>query len=316
MELYIEKEFLEDLFIETDIENPTPAQNILIKIFREYGEVNKIVDFEISSAQELSELKRENLFFAYLCEYFPPFGVKDLKAHLFEKSNFEQTLIFCHQTKDWFEHAEINGALCFSIENYQDRIKQILECINIKIDLTHGFEGWELFLPLNQIPMNEILFVDGYIFSGNTEIKINNNIIPLLKNLMPEKSGSKVSICTKVFPVQPLTIDKVTEFVKKAYLKLNSVFSDRKVKFKIISIDEALQFPRKFHDRMLISNFYKIECGLGFSLIPYHPNNSQITVDSIFDKFTYDRIKSLMKVHKEYDHHLKNLESLIFKSYP
>jgi hypothetical protein len=51
------------------------------------------------------------------------------------------------------------------------------------------------------------------------------------------------------------------------------------------------------HVRILYSNFFMIECGVGFNFDTSKRSNSKITVDTIFDKFNYSRINN----------HLRNL---------
>ena len=58
MELYIEKDFIDDFYLETNLDNPTQTQKILINIFKNYGEVEKFMDVAINAPEDLEALKR------------------------------------------------------------------------------------------------------------------------------------------------------------------------------------------------------------------------------------------------------------------
>ena len=59
-----------------------------------------------------------------------------------------------------------------------------------------------------------------------------------------------------------------------------------------------------------------IDCGEGFNLIPYTASNSQIISETIFDKYTYNRLKNIRKNQLEYIKKLNKLETSKFKMYP
>ena len=316
MELYIEKAFIDDFYLDVNLEKPSSSQKILLNIFKEYGEVNKYMDIKVNSPQDLDDLKSSNLLIAFLTLNHPPQPVESIKDHFFNNEKHEQTLIFSQKVHDWFDDAKKKGALCFSIEDYEIKIRSIIKGCHFRIDLSQGFDGWNLLSSLNELPSNEIIISDGYIIIDKEKQKIDDNLIPMLKSIVNKNSCQiKTSLFTKELnPIrnEPL---KIEEKAKKVYNKLNRVFADYNNVYKIISTANH-NFNFKIHDRIILTNFIIIECGIGFNLIPSESSNSQIIVDSIFDKYTYNRMKNLKKCYYDYESHLNKIESSNFKSYP
>ncbi len=71
----------------------------------------------------------------------------------------------------------------------------------------------------------------------------------------------------------------------------------------------SVQNDKFFHDRMILSNFQIVESGKGFNLIPHKESNSMITSSTIFDLFTYKRMKNLQRKHQKYYENLRNKDS-------
>ena len=65
MQLYIEKEFLDNFYLEFDELTATPSQKNLAKILKEYAEIELFIDCSIESSEQFEKLKAENPFFAY-----------------------------------------------------------------------------------------------------------------------------------------------------------------------------------------------------------------------------------------------------------
>ena len=165
-----------------------------------------------------SELKQENPFFAFITDTFPPIPISNFKEH-FQTSRHRQTIILSEKDKDWFNEAEHNGALCFTLENYQEKIERLLEEGTVRIDLFDKFPGWESLKFHNLFPFNEIVISDGYILSDKSGQKIEDNIIPLL-NVLLEKTGKTkptiVKIITKDLNTKKGdTEEKIKEKAKK-----------------------------------------------------------------------------------------------------
>lgn len=316
MELYIEKDFLDDFYISVDTDNPTPPQEILINIFKNYGEVAKFIEISIDTFEDFESLKYENKYFAYLCEYHPPISIENIKEHFFKYSKCEQTIILTQQPQQWFEEAESRGALCLSFNDYESRIESIINKCTIKIDLSDHFVGWNKLNELKSIPNNELFISDPYVLKDSSNQKIDRNLIPLLKTLFNNSRSTIVKILTSNFAVRIETPDNILENVMYIHSKLNRVFANKSVKFKVISTHKSSGYRFDFHDRIIISNFYKIESGKGFNLIPFKQSDSILSAETVFDKFTYNRMKNLRKKYIGLEDHLKKHESYHFRYYP
>ena len=184
-------------------------------------------------------------------------------------------MVFMSKEQDWFVDAENKGVLCFSFDNYKEKIKEIIDELHFRIDLSENFTGWDFLQRFKTINFNNLIVSDSYILSDKSNQKIEDNIIPILKNLIHSKNEKiDISILTKELnPIKPEDKYK-KEKAKKRYGKLNSSFANYKTKFSIILND----FPYNFvlHDRNIATNFSLLDCGEGFNLVPYKASNSQI----------------------------------------
>ena len=296
MELYIEKAFLDNFFVHYSESTSSRSDKILHSILKEYGDVTWFIDVPIETQEDLENLKLENPFFAYRTGHFPPIPIKNFQEHFFY-SDHRQTIILSEKERDWFNEAENKGALCFSLENYQDRIEQYVEQCSVRIDLFEKFPGWETLNFHNSLPYNEIIISDGYILSDKDGQKMEDNIIPLLDVLLKNAGKSKpvnVKIITKEFNLKSgISEEKIKERVKKRYKQFKKTFKEKNVQFQVIRFDKA-SLPSKYdlHDRIICSNYHFIECGKGFNLMPPKISDSRIIAENIFDKFSYTTLKT------------------------
>ena len=316
MELYIEKLFIDNFYLTVNLNEPTTSEKILLKIFKEYGEVQKFINVVLNSSSDLEKLKLSNPLIANLYEYHPPISISSIEDHFFNNSKCEQTIILTNKSENWFKTAEEMGALCFSMEDFELRINTIINDFDIKIDLSDQFNGWEELHSLDSLPSNEIFISDPYILTDSNGQKIDNNLIPFLKVILKNSKSSIVKLLTKNIPVKLDTPENIKSKVKSIHTKLNRVFANKKVKFKTVSTNKSSNYKFEFHDRVTLSNFYKIECGKGFNLIPFKQNDSILTVDTIFDKFTYNRHRNLKKKYITLEKHLEDHNSYYFKYFP
>ena len=51
MELYIEKEFLDNFYLDFDEDSPSPSQKIVANILKDYAEVDWLIDYTIESVE-------------------------------------------------------------------------------------------------------------------------------------------------------------------------------------------------------------------------------------------------------------------------
>lgn len=307
MELYIEKKFLNNFSKDN---SGAAIYKIVRKMFIEYGEKRVFIDF---NEDEFKGLNSDNEVFNLLYNISPPIPVNSIKEHLFSKSNFSQTIVFTNSKEDWFEAAEKKGVLCFCFDNYQEKIKEIVDELHFKIDLSEGFSDWAFLKKFKAIKYNGILISDRYILSDKTNQKMTDNIIPILKNLVSDKNKN-ISIFTKdLNPIKPEEKYK-KEKAKKRHVKLMTAFDTYEANFSIYISDFPFDFV--IHDRNIATNFSLMDCGEGFNLIPYKASNSQIISETIFNKYTYKRLKNIQKQQTKYIQKLNRLETLKFKMYP
>jgi len=314
MELYIEKEFLDNFYIDFD-ENP--IRKIVSALFCEYGEKAIFMNIKIDSLEDLVNLKDENDFFALICSNDkPPVPVDSLKDHLFNNCTFQQSIIFMNEKKEWFKEAFNKGALCFSYDNYINEIQYIIDQLHFRIDLSDEFVGWKFLNNFKYLHFNNLTISDGYILGDKTNQKIDENILPILKNMLIEKEkiNLNINILTKDLNALTDTYNHKKEKSKKVYNKLNREFAKFESKFLIILNNIRSTFD--FHDRVITTNFSLMDSGKGFNLMPSKLSNSQLISETIFDKYTYNRLRKIKKAQKEYYDKLSKLETAKFKMYP
>ncbi len=318
MELYIEKEFLDNFYLEFDEKSASEGQLILASIFKEYGEIDWFIDTPIENSEDLQSLIQNNPFFAYRASYSPPIPVKSLKEHFLEFSSCSQTIIITENEEQWFTEAELKGALCLATSSYQERIKSILKACHMKVDLSIGFNNWDLFRFQESLPFNKIIINDNYILTDSNNQKIDKNLIPMVKSLIGENRTKEVPIYifTKdLKPESPGTSSQIKDALEKKHRRLNSSFANYKLNFKVVN-NNLLGGQGTLHDRVMLSNFFMVDCAKGFNLLPHTHSNSQIIVVSIFDKYTYNRLKNHNKIHQDYLNSLKSLKNINFTIYP
>jgi hypothetical protein len=318
MQLYIEKDFLDNFYIEFNESAASSSQKILATILKEYAEVEWYIDCEIETPEQFEKLKTENPFFAYRSINMGPVSINSVREHFFENSACKQTLLFTQNEEKWFVDAESKGALCFSFDNYQSKIENIIQQCHFKIDLSKNFQGWELLNNLKNIPCNKIIINDGYILTDKHAQKMADNLFPIIKTIM----GTKYKIVTRIEiytnnlnTPPPGTFEQIKAEAEKKWNRLNSVFANYMINFNIIT-NTLQKGSYDFHDRLIYLNFLIIDSPKGFNLLPYKKSNSQIVVDTIFDKYTYNRLRNHLKMHDDYFNEIKRLETLNFKYIP
>lgn len=327
MELYIENNFLDDFYADY---NDEPVKEIVKNIIIGYGRKRVFINFDIN---DFEKLENENEFFALISNISSPNPIDSIEEHLFLNSDFDQTIIFMNNTQEWFSDAERKGALCFSFDNYEERIKEIIDKLHFKIDLSENFEDWSFSSNYNYLKFNKISILDGYILTNKKNQEMNKNIIPLLKGILYLKNNEnhKIEFLSKdIIDIDKFkkenrnlgyfaSIEKIEKLKKKKasklYTKLNSYFANYNVRFSII-MNNLIRNAFDFHDRIILTNFSLLECGKGFNLIPYRKSNSRLISETIFDKDCYKRLNNLRQMQEEYIEDLKKLENNKFKMYP
>lgn len=313
MNIYIDKEFLDDFYIEYDEDNNSAAQKIVFDMFVNFPEVEIYTNYELNFDQdnhhELDKIKEDNLIFAKMFNQSSPTIVKSLKEKLFN-SNFKRELVFMKNKESWFEEARKLGALCFSYDSFKEEIENVLEKHSFKIDLSVKFTSFDQLVP--KLPFNQIVFSDKYVLSKIKDTE--KNINTLLKEILSNKTQNKVDvkIYTSDFGTKKeYDRKRVSSVVKKWEEMIRENIKGKTAKFYIINSSDYLSPSRllDFHDRLIIFNYQIIESGKGFNLFPYKKSNSQIISSTIFDLYTWKRIKNLSKYYNEYYEKIKDYEN-------
>jgi len=293
MEVYVEREFLDNFYLEFEGKK---LQKVLLSIMTSYGNKRVFVNYELD---DFEKVKSENEFFALIGNTLPAIPVESIEKHLFDYSDFRQVLVFMNEPQAWFDEAEKKGSICFSFSNYEKKIKEIVNNLRFKIDLSEGFKGWQFLELFKEIPFNNLVITDGYVLSDKANQKAEENILPILKILLGKRTGmTEIDIITK--DLDPLSPEPkhIKEKAKKRYELLNRTFAKFRAKFKIIM--DGIDNPFDFHDRIIQTNFSLTECGKGFNLSQSKPSNSQIISETIFDKYTYDRLNRHRAMQSQY----------------
>ena len=306
MELFIEKEFLEDFEIDFD---QNPIKEIVKEIITSYGDKRVYINY---NQNNFAVLKVEYEFFALICNTTVPLPVESIETSV-KKSNCLQTLVFTKKEESWHKEMESKGAWCFSFDNYQTKIKSLIDKLHVKVDLSIPFNNWSA-LDFSTIPFNSVQITDGYILKDEKNIK--ENLIPLIASFVNlEKEKITIDLLVKEMGFKMATEEKKKEFAKKQHGKLNSKFS-KLINLKIYLSNLISDID--LHDRTVVTNFSILDSGVGFSIVNKKISNSQMTSSSIFEKYTYDRLRRLKPYHQKYINKLNSnsFQSLKFYKFP
>lgn len=138
----------------------------------------------------------------------------------------------------------------------------------------HRFESWDT-LKAFQHPLNSIIIVDFYLLKWKMEKELHNNldsnIIPLFEHLLKEATTDlplNISIISEFQDALPLKqkqrVGKSLEVIGSAIKKITS----RSIHINLI-VHSKQNYPKdfqEFHDRLIITNYFYINCGAGFNI--------------------------------------------------
>lgn len=315
--IYFDKAFLDNFYIAYNPEKNTVEQSVLYKVLTEYPETVWYIETKIDTVEQFESLKQSNPLIALKSAGgFAPIPVESIKEHLFQNTDEKSFLVFSENEKDWFEGAENKGVLCFSFDDYEKKIKNIVENYHYSIDLNDRNFNWTV---VNVLPnLNRILINDGYILTDVNNQKIDENLIPLLNRfLIKQNHEYNVEIYANDFRMHTDDGEVVKEKVKERKRLLDSSFANLEVKFKIIN--NSLKGGYDFHDRWIYTNFQHLYSGRGFNLIPRKNNTATLFYSkTIFDLSAYKIHKNNLKLHKKYFNEINSnsFQTIKFTYYP
>jgi len=333
MQLFFEQEFLNDYYLENDKHNLSEAQKILNKLFNEFTELEIFLDCE-TEEEIFIQFDQNNILKNILTNNpnVKPIGCFEIYFKAYDKP--KQALVFLRHTSDWSKTLFSKGFLCFFYDTYEQSIIEIVSKLHFRIDLSEiinsSFKGWEEFERFVVLPINAMVLSDKYILSDKSGQEINKNLIPFLISILEGKQEVNIEIAILTDQIIENTnykgADKSTkefEKVKERYSYLNSKFARYNVKFSILKNHERNITNFELHDRIVYTNYSILEIGKGFNLSKNISNdkllsNSQILCETIFDKYTYIRLKNHFKMLADYFVKLKKFEpsEKPFKYYP
>lgn len=291
MDLFVEKEFIEEFELEYDCSgHQSDIQKIVFSLFTEFPKIKLFIDAPLSFINEsriLSIFSDNNTNIQSDVDFDHRFNNQFCLS--------PQTLVFTKNTKSWFSKVKDKDALCYSYADYEIEIQKFINDTHFEIDLSDPQNipiSWKIFKFLNR-QTNFIILSDPYILCDCSGQEISKNLIPLLKENLNKSHSYSIFIITDT--------EEVDDIDKKIG-QLNSVLNGYHPKIYIFNIVNAFENFR-LHDRILYSNYTITYSGKGFNLYSTKPTNSEIVSRSIFEKHTY----------KRFINHLKELEKYIFK---
>lgn len=331
MQLFFEQDFLDDYYLEFDKQNLSVGKMILDKLFSEFTELEIFLDCEniIEIKEQVKQNKTLNKIFINNPD-IKPIGRFENYFERYDKP--KQALVFLRHSSEWSKTLFNKGFLCFFYDTYEQSIKEIVNKLHFRIDLSETdnsrFIGWEEFRRFEILPINSMIVSDKYVLSDKDGQKIDKNLIPFLKSILEGKQETNIEIAIltdKILKNEkiPDAGTKEREKVKEKHAYLNSRFAQYKVKFSIIKNLEKDLTKFELHDRIIYTNYSILEIGKGFNLSKNISNdklqsNSQILCETILDKYTYNRLKNHFRLLSYYFKELKDFkhEEKPFKYYP
>jgi hypothetical protein len=334
MDLYIEKDFLDNFDLEYNDKTASPSQLVLYSIFKEYPEVNIYMDCDFNDTKEVESYQDNNRAFSAITKNETSRLYRFFSFDQFleeeHKISFEQTLIFTHKAKEWFDKFKIKGVLCFSYDDYESKIQNIIsKCRDIRIDLSDPsnfpFSWNKIEILQTLLPLNKIIINDSYLLRKK---HLEKNLYPLIKSISKNTATSKY-FWSNIFPKQDQNkkepyfnmhdiYDLLEDKYKTSEIKIihnNGTYYNEYLKkdeyFKDSNIQEKMK-NFKFHDRLLYTNFYVIDCAIGFNFDIEKQSNSQIIIETIFEKYSYKRLKNHSKKMEDIFKLLKNEDDKFF----
>jgi hypothetical protein len=274
-EIYIDQAFLRELWSLNDEE-----RNLVKDFFINIGSFAKFVlnvdsEEDIRSDEELdviwSEFFAENLKTKYESDFLSEVheGVKYYGLKLFFLGEGDETL-------------DNSGYLHFTRNSLKGKLEKLKRYITtnryfLSLDVTLDevqrefkefiFNSWDDLSGLSELPNNSIVIVDAYILSYPDRVK--NNLVPLLKAIMPRNYEGKLdiliiseNILRGREDIENLEVQKnkakMVQGMLTSQLRANSL-SYEKLTITIANLDKG-SVPEDvvLHDRLVYTNYFRI----------------------------------------------------------
>lgn len=288
MNIFLEKEFINNFYIEYEENSHIEEWKLLYILFTEYNNIKLFIN---TTNEEFEEVIESNEILMKLSDINPniqPYS--DLKNEI-KNSNSVQTLVFTEKEKDWFKEIDSNIILHFTYSDFEDKLKEFIERNHLEFDLSDKDSNfnWDLFHFIAD-SSNVIIISDPFILKDKDNQKISKNLIPLLMNNLHKDQTYKVFIISNLKDVK---VDKILQV-------LNSKLAAFDILLYIINIIDDINKPMELHDRLLYTNYSITTSGIGFNINPNKTYNSEILTKTIFHKKTYKKYVNHFKLIGEY----------------
>lgn len=309
MKLYIEKEFLFDFTLSYNEKFASLSAQRLFN-FLSFPEIEHYID------EEITPENLEDFEFCFLKTKInivkSPINI-DFKVAVDKSEYLNQAIFLLAGNQDWITEATKKGALCFTLESYETEINLLTKSCHFKIDLSEGFNGWESFKILSSYTNRDVIITDNYLLVDKPNQLIDQNCGQLFKQVFSRHKAYHLSVFTRNLnePANS-TAQEVAALAIRKKAKLNSILANYNVKVSLTN--NNLKNSGFFHDRLIITDHYLLESTKGFNLLPWTSSNAQILCESIFEKFTYKRIKNIRKKISQYSKEIASNETNGFKT--
>lgn len=287
MNVFIEKEFIENFEIMYSDNAHLFEWKLLYVLFTEYTNINLFIN---STDEDFEKVINNSEILRKLSDINPNIKLySDLKKEI-QNSNSVQTLVFTEKEKDWLNKFDNQAILHFTYGDFAYKLNSFINKYQVEIDLSDKEIkfNWSVFNFLSE-KSNFIFITDPYILKDNSGQKIKDNLIPLLNNNLNKTKHYKIFIISELSDIN----------VKDKLRKLYSGLANPNVKIYLINRFKGID-KGAFHDRLLYSNYSITTSGIGFNINSNKNYNSEVSTKTIFYKKTYKKYINHFKLIGEY----------------
>ncbi|GHA76634.1 hypothetical protein [Pontibacter akesuensis] len=284
MELLVDKGFLLSFFRYNSSERHKPVYDDFVKFIRKLHPGFTLVS-NFSSLDEIIEQAKVNPLLELIIEKQPKVLLEQdfeqkLKhpAYYHEGSCFKLGLVDfdnkdCSTLEEAFGYSYISGEnMAYKWKPFFSDREDTSRCItsNRTTPDMLRFDSWEKLRDYKH-PINSVLIVDGYILSDKSQQRIDNNLKPLLKSLLPNKK-TDVPVDITIITEEQSKTSNFQALQQSLVNYLKEELTELEFSLSIVRFDRNLLYKLKtegfsIHDRRIITNYFWIESGIGFNII-------------------------------------------------
>lgn len=305
MKIYVEKEFINHLI--SLEKSQSKGCEILWSIINDFAEVtwvfNDNINFEDFERWEIS-----NNFYTSISGKGS--NSIELNKNFYQEIKNTKTvaqILLTDKSESWY-YEDLPNLIVLDILNFEDDIVEIAKKYTFRF-IADESSDWIGFSNLKSNLIDEIAIIDKYFLDKflktNDVRKLDGNYKYLLNKLLNNKR-----ILLK-FYVKSTDADfgRLDELNKK--LQLLTKYTKEQISdlISLKFINAELDSKFDFHDRNIISHFYIVKSGKGFTIDQYKRMNTEIECYSFLEKWGYDLIRHRKKMMKDYEESLDSYSS-------